>query len=368
MKIYFIGQKGIPTRGGGVERHVDELATRLAKLGQEIFVYCRERYTQNTPETYNRVKLIYTPAIYTKNLEAITHTITSLFDLRKREVDIIHFQAIGPSLMIPLARLIKPKAKIVATIHCADYFHQKWGFIARFALRLGERIAATFAHETITVSQGLQVQVAKAYKKQATYIPNGVQIPELGSDPKLLDEWNIKPQEYIVAISRLIRHKGLHFLIDAYKEIETDKKLVIVGSSSYTDNYEKELHAMARGNENIIFTGNQTGDKLKALFEHGYLFVQPSLKEGLSIALLEALSYNQAVLASDIPENMEVVGDKAITFKAGSVEDLAHNLEFMLSHPQITKGYKQGREYVNKEYNWEKIAQKTIEVYQKAMA
>lgn len=364
MKVYFIGQKGIPAHGGGVERHVDELATRLVKHGHEVFVYARKGYTKTTPSTYKGANILYTPTIYTKHLEAITHTFISILDLVRRDVDIVHVHAIGPSLLIPMIRILKPRAKVVSTIHCSDYHHQKWGKFARFSLRLGEHIAAKFSHLPITVSRGLKKHIKEAYQSEAVYIPNGVPTPKLNSDPYLLAKWGLRPGEYIVSISRLIRHKGLHFLIEAYKQLDTDKKLVIVGGAEYTDDYAKELHAMAKGNDNIVFTGKQSGETLQALFEHAYLFVQPSLSEGLSIALLEALSYKQAVLASDIPENLEVVDEVGFTFQSGNVQDLRVKLDFLLKNPMIVKQRKElGRIHVEANYDWEEITEKTARVY-----
>lgn len=366
MTIFMIGQKGIPATGGGVERHVEELATRLAHAGHDVFVYARKRYTKDTPETYKGVNILYTPAFYTKHLEAISHTLFSILNVTRKKADIIHVHGIGPSLLIPAIKLLNPRTKIVATVHCADYFHQKWGRFARFSLRLGEAVAAHFADEVITVSKNLKHYLWNAYHCEAEYIPNGVNLPELGTETKHLTEWNLEPQEYIVAVSRLIRHKGLHYLIEAYKKIDTTKKLVIVGDGKYTDDYVKELHQRAKDCPNIIFTGNQTGKALQELFEHAYTFVQPSQSEGLSIALLEALSYNQAVLASDIPENTEVLQDTGLTFKQADIADLANKLQFMVSHPEIVKQYKQGgRELVEKDYNWKDITKKTIRVYKR---
>ncbi len=366
MKIYFVGQKGIPANGGGVERHVEELAVRLAHLGQEVFVYSRRGYTKTDMAVYNGVNLLYTPAVYTKHLEAITHTFFSILDLVRRDVDVVHIHSIGPSLLIPLIRVLKPSAKIVATIHSPDYFHQKWNGFARFMLRNGERIAATWPDQVLTVSKNLQQYVWHAYHSRALYVPNGVNLPEAGISTAPLAEWGLQPQEYIVAISRLVRHKGLHYLIDAYKKLHTAKKLVIVGGAEYTDAYVKELRDMAAGNPNIIFTGKQNGAALQALFAHAALFVQPSQSEGLSIALLEALSYNQAILASDIPENLEVVEGLGMTFRRGDVNDLATKLEFLLTHPEIVKQYKQaGRPHVQVHYNWETIARETLDVYKR---
>lgn len=368
MKIYFIGQKGIPAVGGGVERHVEELAVRLAKLGQDVFVYSRRGYTKTDVATYKGVNILYTPALYTKHLEAISHTFLSIVDLMRRDADIVHIHSIGPSLLIPLIRICKPRVKIVATVHSPDYFHQKWNRFARFMLRMGERIAATWSDHVLTVSKNLQQYLWHAYHCQATYIPNGVNLPSASISAETLKTWNLQPQGYITAISRLVRHKGLHFLIEAYNQLKTDKKLVIVGGAEYTDEYVKELHDMAANNPNIIFTDKQGGEALSALFNHAHIFVQPSQSEGLSIALLEALSYNQAVLASDIPENTEVLGDLGLTFKQGDSKDLAKKLEFLLTHPEIVKQYKQlGRQHVQTHYNWETIVQETLTAYKRVV-
>lgn len=366
MNVAFIGQKGIPAKGGGVERHVDELATRLSALGHNVSVYCREKYTGSTKPTYKGVELRYTRAIYTKNLEAISHTFFSILDLAKRDVDVIHVQMIGPALLIPLIRLIKPKAKIVTTYHSMDYHHQKWGWFAKLMLRLGERITCTFSDEVITVSKNLQKFVWENYQCDAYYIPNGVPLPKLGADPMLLKQWNLEPQEYIVAVTRLIRHKGIHLLIKAYQQLNTDKKLVIVGGSEYTDTYVQELVELAGMNDNIIFTDRQSGETLEALYEHAYLFAMPTLYEGLSIALLEALSYNLPVLASDIPQNMEVIKGLGFTFSSENVHDLTKHLQFLLEHPEITNQYrKTGRDAVHARYNWDTIAKETSSVYAK---
>ncbi|MBI4121873.1 MAG: glycosyltransferase family 4 protein [Parcubacteria group bacterium] len=368
MKIYFIGQKGIPANGGGVERHVEELAVRLAERGQDVFVYARHGYTKTDITLYKGVHILYTPALYTKHLEAISHTFLSILNLIGREVDIVHIHSIGPSLLIPLIRLCKPRARIVATVHSPDYFHQKWNRFARFMLRLGEYVAATWAKEVITVSQNLQRYVWHAYHCRASYIPNGVALPPLQISSEPLKAFGLEANGYIVAISRLIRHKGLHLLIAAYKTLKTDKKLVIVGSAVYTDDYVQELHALAAGDNRIVFAGQQGGATLEALFAHAHIFVQPSESEGLSIALLEALSHNQAVLASDIPENVEAIGDLGLTFAHGNSADLATKLQFMLIHGEIVKQYKQnGREHVQRHYNWDDLVRATLDVYHRAL-
>jgi glycosyltransferase involved in cell wall biosynthesis len=285
--------------------------------------------------------------------------------LLRRDADIVHIHSIGPSLLIPLIRLCKPHAKIVATIHSPDYFHQKWNWFAKTMLRLGERIAATWADQALTVSKNLQQHLLQTYHAQVQYLPNGVNLPELHPSTEPLKTWGLESHGYIVAISRLIRHKGLHYLIDAYKQIKTDKKLVIVGGAEYTNDYVAELQAMAAGHPNIVMTGKQSGPALQALFAHAAIFVQPSQSEGLSIALLEALSYNLPILASDIPENKEVIDGVGLTFANSNSKDLARKLQFMLTHPEVIKQYQNGREFVSINYNWETITAELLAIYQR---
>jgi len=366
MKIYFIGQKGIPAIYGGVERHVEELSTRLAKEGHEVFVYARNHYTPaNLPE-YKGVKLIHLPSLKTKHLDAITHTLLASLDVLRRDADIIHYHAIGPSSLLWIPKLFKREAKVISTFHSDDRKHKKWGYIARKFLGLGAYISVRWPHKTIAVSKHQSNVHGQEFNGQLEYIPNGVPVMELASPQLITEKWGLTGNDYILAVSRLIKHKGLHYLIRAYSILkDVNKKLVIVGDANYTDEYVKYLKNLAAGNKNIIFTGNQTGQTLAELYSNAYLFVQPSEAEGLSIALLEAMSYGKAVLCSDIEPNKEAVNGNALTFRSRSISDLSQKLRFLLNHPEVINemGLKlQARTKI--EYNWDNIAKRTIALYE----
>ncbi|MDD5341316.1 MAG: glycosyltransferase family 4 protein [Patescibacteria group bacterium] len=364
MKIYFIGQKGIPAIYGGVERHVEELSTRLAKEGHEVFVYCRDHYTPENLNNYKGVNLIHLPTIKTKHLDAIVHTLLASLDVLKRDVDIIHYHAIGPSSLLWIPRLLKRKAKIVSTFHSDDRKHQKWGILARLCLGLGAYISVKWPHKTIAVSKYQSDVHGKEFNGELDYIPNGVPAVEKVGSNLITKNWGLEANDYIVAVSRLIKHKGLHYLIRAYQMLKTDKKLVIVGDANYTDDYFKHLKFLAGDNKNIIFTGNQSGQTLAELYSNAYLFVQPSEAEGLSIALLEAMSYGKAVLVSDIEPNREAVSDIGMTFRTKSISDLSQKLNYLLNHPEIVEVMgSELRERVALEYNWENVTRKTIALY-----
>ncbi len=369
MKISMIGQKGLPAHSGGVERHVDELATRLAATGHEVVVYCRKHYTLNANcvQDYKGVKLVYLPTIKSKYFDMVIHTFLSTMHAVFSDADIIHYHGIGPSIFAWIPRVLKPRAKVYATFHCQDYFHQKWGVVARAVFHIGEFVACRFTHETIVVSKVLRRYVAKKYGRKAIYIPNGVSMPHRQPLNKVA-RYGLTPKGYILSVSRLVRHKGIHYLIDAYLTLKSQgailPKLVIVGSSAFTDVYVTQLKKQASGDKDILFLGEKHGDELAELFSNTKLFVQPSEQEGLSLALLEAMSYGAPVLVSDIAENKEVLPCVGYTFRNKDSNDLASRLESILEAPsRRAEASKQNREHVKVNYNFDHLVRKAIRAY-----
>lgn len=363
MRIAFIGQKGIPAAGGGVERYVEDLAVRLVKLGHEATVYTRPHYTPRALQEYQGVKLISLPSVKTKHLDTISHTVLSCWHATRHGAQIIHFQSIGPALVMWLPKLLKPQVKIISTLQSRDYEHQKWGRFAKLMLKLGERLMCAYSDEVIVVTQSMADYVKVKYGLTAHYIPNGaVSAAPVGAE--LIGRWGLVKDNYLVAISRLVRHKGLHYLIDAYKKLATEKKLVIVGAGAFTDDYVAELKAQAAGDERIIFTGQQNGAVLAQLYANAYLFVQPSESEGLSLALLEAMARGVAVLVSDITENREAIGATNFSFSNKNIEDLQEKLSWLLANPQAVREQAlAGRERVAQEFNWDKITSQIEAIY-----
>jgi glycosyltransferase involved in cell wall biosynthesis len=372
MKIAFIGQKGIPGVSGGVEKHVEHLATKLAEKNHDVFVYVRNNYTAKNIKEYKGVKLIHLPSLGTKHLDAISHTFLASVHAIFQDYDVIHYQAIGPTSLSFLVKIFKPRAALIATFHCQDYFHQKWGWFARNYLKLAEYITCNVPDRTITVSNVLGTYVKRAYRQEAKVIPNGASVT-LTSESDLLSEWGIEKNGYILSQSRLIKHKGIHYLIEAFKNLEDKnlthgKKLVIVGDGFYTDDYVNYLKVLAVGSKNIVFTGAQTGRAMDQLFANAYLFVHPSDSEGLSITLLEVMAHGKAVLSSDIPENVEPLGGNGFYFRSGNTKDLENKLLKLLDNPTILEeAGKNAQQVARNEYSWEKIANKTEHLYREVL-
>lgn len=362
MKIAMIGQKGIPAVYGGVERHVEELSTRLSGLGHEVTVYTRPYYTSRLRTNYQGVRLVSLRSWHTKHLDAITHTLFATWHAMREHVDVYHYHGVGPSLVAWIPRVFRPKARVVSTFHSPDRLHQKWGMLARAMLTLGERASIQFAHETITVSKSLSVYCQERYGKTTTYIPNGV--PQMRTEkPSMIGSaFGLQGDDYVLVVTRLVPHKGVHYLIKAFEQLKTSKKLVIVGDSAFTDAYVQNLHKMS--GSQVIFTGWQSGHMLNELFSNASIYVQPSESEGLPISVLEAAAYGLPIVASNIPSNMEIVGQCGLSFTKGDIASLSETVQTLLDDQelQIELG-KKARKLVQQEYAWESITEHTSRLY-----
>ena len=367
MKIVMIGQKGIPTLFGGVERHVEEVSCRLAQKMDstgspyQVFVYARPYYTPKRIKKYKKVNIIHLPSLRTKHLDAISHIfLASWHAIFKIKADVIHYHGIGPALCLWIPKIFSPKSKVVFTFHCRDYFHQKWGKIAQLFLKTGEIIGCLLADEVIPVSWEIQKYIRKKYNRPTHFIPHGIN-QETPRPAKLIKKWGLKRNNYILLVSRLIPHKGVHYLIKAYQKIQTEKKLVIVGPSFYTKDYEEKLKKLVQGSPKIIFLGAQQGRVLKELFSNAYFFVNPSEQEGLPLTVMEAAGFGQSLLLSDIDIHQKMFKDLPFFFKNKNIEDLRRNLEFLLENPKIThQKAKEIKKYSWQKYNWDEVVEKIL--------
>lgn len=365
MKIAFIGQKGIPCRSGGVEKHVEELATRMAGRGHEVFVYARKHYVAGQPRAFQGVNLIYTPTINTKHLDAISHTFFSTLHALFHGYDIIHYHAIGPSFLSFIPRALLWRPKVVATFHCQDWTHKKWNKFAQACLKTGAWMSVHAPHKTIAISRLLQEYCAVQYDREVDYIPYGISEPTECPPRLIAQKYNLKKDGYVLAVSRLVPHKQLHTLIKAFRDVNTDKKLVIVGGSSFTDQYVAQLQKLALADPRVILVGEQRGQIMAEFFSNAYAFIQPSESEGLPIAVLEAMSYGLGVVASDIPEHLEGAGQAAIYFHKNDPADLREQLQKAIDDPKMValKGL-QAKKRVRQYFLWDNLIEQIEQLYQ----
>ncbi len=358
MKILVTGTRGVPNIQGGVETHCMELYPRLVKMGNNITVVNRKPYVKKFRKEYKGVKLLtfYTPR--KKFLEAFVHTFLSIIYAWIKRYQIIHIHAIGPCLLVPLARILG--LKVVITNHGPDYKRQKWGKLARIILKLGEKWGTKYANKIIVISRFIKNIIERKYKRFDSYlIYNGVDRPYNSNGNGYLKNLGLKEKSYILAVGRFVPEKGFHDLIDAYLKLEQKEiKLVIAGDADHETQYSRNLKINAK-KSGCVLTGFIEGNKLSQIFSNAKLFVLPSFHEGLSIALLEAISYGIDVLASDIPANKEVGLQKYSYFKAGNIQELTNKLKKKLQNNNDLSDF----DIINCRFNWDKIAEHTHRVY-----
>lgn len=361
LRVAVLGTRGIPDVMGGVETHCQALYPRLAAKGHRITLFARRGYVHNSQSyDFEGVKVVplWTPRI--KSLEAIIHTTIGVFQVfrNRSHFDLLHIHAIGPSLLIPLARFLG--LKVVMTHHGPDYDRQKWGRVAKRMLRLGEMLGCRFAHRVICVSRHITHTIENRFRIECAYIPNGVILPELIPSGEKLRGWGLMSRKYILAVGRFVPEKGFHDLVNAFRTVGTDWKLVIAGDADHEDEYCRSLRALAKQDPRIVLTGFVRGRDLAELYSNAGLFVLPSYHEGLPIALLEALSYNLPVLSSDIPANKELVPSECV-FPVGNVDVLHDRMEMYITYQAPTNN--NSRNIIVSEYNWDDIADKTEALY-----
>ncbi|MCL1944117.1 MAG: glycosyltransferase family 4 protein [Candidatus Azobacteroides sp.] len=361
MKIVVIGTRGIPKIQGGVETHCEELYPRLVKMGCEVIIVRRSCYVteDNKLTSYKGVKLKDIFAPKQKSLEAITHTFLAVCYARREKADILHVHAIGPSLMIPFAKLLG--LKVVMTHHGPDYDRQKWGRLAKMALRAGEYMGAKYADRIIVISEVINNILKTKYNRtDAELIFNGVNIPVKSPDIDYIESLGLEKEKYLLTVGRFVEEKGYDILIDVFSRLPVSKeyKLVIAGGALHETEYARKLMDLAK-EKGVILPGFITGEKLNQVYTNARLFVLPSFHEGLPICLLEAMSYRLDVLVSDIPANLMIALPPDDYFKTGSRDDLAQKITGKLS-----AGKKKVTYSLNL-YNWDNIASRTLEVYKK---
>ncbi|MBN2120518.1 MAG: glycosyltransferase family 4 protein [Candidatus Omnitrophica bacterium] len=359
MKIAMLGTRGIPARYGGIETHLEELSSRLVLQGHQVIVYCRRPYSDCNQKFYKGVRLIHLPTIRNKYLDNIVHTFLSTLDVLKRKVDLVHFHGIGPSILVFIPRLFG--IKTILTVHSLDWRHKKWGRLARLFLKTAEFIGVRLSHTVIVVPEELKAYVEEKHGRSAEYIPNGIKTP-IERKPEFLRERGLREGNYVLTVGRIIPGKGIEYLLEAAKRFNIEMKVVVVGGSSYTEDYFQSLKKRANGN--VLFLGKVYGRALEELYSNAYLYVTASETEGMSISLLEAMSYGRCVVASNIEANQKILKDSGFYFYNKDPLDLAQLLKVLAQDKDLvnTFGLK-ARQNLNGLYDWDKIALRTKKVY-----
>ena len=369
LRIAVFGQKRL-SREGGVEIVVKELCTRMARQGCQVTCYNRSGHHVSGAEyddidnaNYEGIRQKYVPTIEKKGIAAVSASAFAALYSAFGKYDVVHIHAEGPAFFSWLPKMFGKR--VVVTIHGVDWQREKWqsGFGSKF-IRQGEKNAVKYADEIIVLSKGVQDYFKETYGRETHFIPNGVNRPQIREANLITDKFGLKKDSYILFLGRLVPEKGIRYLVEAFKNVRTDKKLVIAGGSSDTDSFMAELKELAKDDNRILFTGFVQGAMLDELYSNAYIYTLPSDLEGMPLSLLEAMSYGNCCLVSDIPECAEVVEDKALIFKKADVQDLQEKLQDACDHPERVDAHKkQAADFICKKYNWDEVVKETMKLY-----
>lgn len=364
------GQKRIPSREGGVEIVVEELCTRMVVQGHNVTCYNRgghhvsgSEFDSKRLKEYKGINLKTVPTIEKKGLAAVSSSFFAALCCAFGKYDVVHIHAEGPAFFAWIPKLLGKK--VIVTIHGLDWQREKWkaGFGAKF-IRQGERNAVKYADEIIVLSKGVQDYFEKTYGRKTVFIPNGVNRPKKQKAELITEKYGLEKDSYILFLGRLVPEKGIKYLIEAFKQVDTDKELVIAGGSSDTSEFENEIKELAKEDKRILFTGFVQGQELEELYSNAYVYVLPSDLEGMPLSLLEAMSYGNCCLVSDIPECVDVVEDKALIFQKSDVNSLYTKLVDICCNSSKVKSFKcTAEEFVCNKYSWNKIVKDTCCLY-----
>lgn len=373
MRIAFLGLRGLPAAYGGVERVVAEISTRLVRRGHSVSVYCWKHSGRDRPKDYKGVRLVHLPTIQIRYFGTLIHTFLSCLDIMKRDIDIVHINNLENAPFAFIPRLFGKK--VVVQPHGPAWPILRWGtFRERFLTNvkiLWSRMylyfcrfpTAYLSHRIVVISCADREYLLKRNLDKQCLITNGCVAPPLAKPNKML-QLGLEPQKYILTVGRVLPSKGFHHLIKAFRCIETDLKLVIVGGPLSKSAYGSYLMRLAKNDERIVFLGSVYNVLITEIFSNALAYVHPSESEGQSVALLEALSYGNCVVASDAPESVEVAGENARYFKSGDYQSLREVLEDLINNDTgIREKGTRAREYIEKYYKWENRAEKYEQLY-----
>lgn len=363
------GQKRL-SREGGIEIVVKELCTEMAKNGSTVTCYNRSGHHVSGAEydkktEYEGINQKCVPTIEKKGLAAVSSSFFAALYSAFGKYNVVHIHAEGPAFFSWLPKLLGKR--VIVTVHGLDWQREKWksGFGSKF-IKQGEKNAVKYADEIIVLSKGVHDYFRNQYGRETRFIPNGVNRPEIRKAELITDKFGLTKDSYILFLGRLVPEKGIRYLVEAFKNVKTEKKLIIAGGSSDTDSFMKELKELAKDDKRIIFTGFVQGQMLEELYSNAYIYTLPSDLEGMPLSLLEAMSYGNCCLVSDIQECTEVVEDKALIFKKSNVQDLQNKLQEACDRTEKVMELKQqAADYICKKYNWDDVVEETLKLYRR---
>ncbi|MGH2449243.1 MAG: DUF1972 domain-containing protein [Chloroflexota bacterium] len=350
MRIAFLGTRGIPATYSGFETFVEELGSRLAQRGHEVTVYCRRHHTVDRPASYRGMRLVYVGGIRSKHLDTLSHTAAACLHARDQHYEIAVLCISGNSPLAPLLR--STGARVVLNVDGSDWRRRKWRAPARAYLRLSERLAGRFADVTVTDSRTMQDFYRESLGAETVCIGYGSDLP--AAETGILDRLGLTRRGYILLVGRLVPENRADHLVDAYSQLDTQLRCVIVGDAPYSRRY---IAALKQRDARVMFPGGIYGPEYRELMHNAYLVVLCSEVGGTHPVLLEAMSAGNCVVVNDTAANLETISDAGIPYEGSrGGAALAPILRRLIDRPDVVESYREiAARRAREHYAWETV-------------
>jgi glycosyltransferase involved in cell wall biosynthesis len=349
MKIAILGTRGIPANYGGFETFAEQLGVRLAARGHQVTVYCRKHYATAQDGTYNGVKLVTLPTIKHKYFDTIVHTFLSTLHALPRQFDVILICNAANSVFAWMPRVLG--VPTLVNVDGLERKRKKWNWIGQHYYQLSEWLSTFLPTGIVTDAQVIQDYYATRYGKKSAMIAYGAEVARR-AEPEALQKYGLQPNQYVLYVSRLEPENNAHLAIEAYRNLNTDWPLVIVGGAPYAEEYIAQLKLMA--DERVKFLGFVFGEDYRALQQNAYCYVHSTEVGGTHPALIEAMGAGNCALTLDTPENREVLGEAGLLY--GNATELTELLQRVLADSALIEEYRRrAMTRVLQLYNWEQI-------------
>ena len=354
MKIALLGTRGIPASYSGFETCVEQLGQRLVRRGHEVTVYCRSHHITYPEGTYKGMRLVKLGTLRNKYLDTMVHSLLSSLHALGQRYDIALYFIAGNSPATFIPRLVGTRT--ILNVDGLDWKREKWPAPAKAYIKFAEYLATKLPNAYLTDSETVQAYYCDRFGTAPPVIVYGSEV-EPAPPGETLAQFGLAPDKYVLFVGRLVPENGAHHLVQAFREIETDLKCVIVGDAPYAEEYIRSLHQMAEGDPRIVFTGYVFGRGYAELGSNARIFVETSGVGGTHPALVEAMAFGNCVVVNDHAENVETIGDAGLAYEGRvGAASLRPILEELLSDPDKVERLRQmARDRARSRYTWEAV-------------
>ncbi|HQG76869.1 MAG TPA: glycosyltransferase family 4 protein [Bacteroidales bacterium] len=362
----FGGFRTIPPKEGGAgsDKFAFELYPRITARGHDLTAYCRiypgEKGIPRKNE-YDNIKLIYFRTVSRAGFDTLVHSFKATVDvIFRNRAKIVHLHSGANSIWALFLRLAGKK--VYVSQFAMDWKRDKWPWYGKLFYQLSNYLTAYIPHKVIFDNIFTKEYFEKKFRRKYDFIPYGSEVKEPPENLDILHKLGISPRQYLLFVGRFIPDKGVHILIEAFRKVDTRMKLVLIGGSPNPGEYEKKIKNTV--DERIIFPGYIYGDDTNILMKNAYVYIQPSLIEGLSPVILTVMGLGTPLVCSDIVENTYITGENATHFISGDSDSLAEKINFAIENPaEIRLMSERGRKDILSRFNWEKITDQYINLF-----